>query len=82
MPKYRLLISFDPVEFHSDTPATVLGVWRDMFFGAPTDPDEWRRMAALLASDWSGKPIRYHNDNVFIWDMMEHGMLEEVHEKG
>jgi len=78
MRRFRLKISSDPIEFEADHPSEFLRVWRDMFVAPPRDRDEWRRVAAMLACDWSGKPIRYHSDDAIVWDMMEHGMLEDT----
>lgn len=82
MPKYRLMISSRPIEFEAEHPREFLSVWRKEFKASTGDEHEWRRTAALLACDWSGKPIRYNSDDVIVWDMMEHGMLEECHEEG
>ena len=81
MPKYRLKISSVPIDFKADHPSEFLDVWRHEFKAPPGDPDEWRRAAALLACDWSGKPIRFQNDDVIVWDMMQYGMLEELNEE-
>jgi len=82
MPKYRLKISSQPIDFIADHPREFLDVWRAEFRATYETDEEWRRVAALLACDWSGKPIRYSNDDVIVWDMIEHGMLEEIHEEG
>ena len=43
---------------------------------ADANDDAWRRTAAALACDWSGKPIRFDTLEQMTSDMMRHGMLE------
>jgi len=51
-------------------------VWRGMSRMADANDDAWRRTAAALACDWSGKPIRFDTLEDMTSDMMRHGMLE------
>jgi len=77
MPTYRLNLG-EPLEFDAQVPSAFLDAWRGVYRTPASDPDAWRRQAALLASDWSGKSIRFESDEAITADMMRHGLLEEI----
>ena len=61
MPKFVLNVG-DPIEFEAPDASGFL--------------DAWRRTAAALACDWSGKAVRFDTLEDMTSDMMRHGMLE------
>jgi len=79
MPKYRLSI-VSPVPFDLETPMEVLDLWRGCIRSCPEDSKDSLRLMAILASDITGKPMRFHTEDVLAWDMMEHGLLEKIDE--
>ena len=78
MPKFLLKISEDPIEFEAPNAEGFLDAWKSVFPWEVTDNNEFMRMAARSACDWSGKPIRFDNISSFTADMIDAGMLEEV----
>jgi len=78
VPRFRLNIGGDPIEFDSADATGFLDAWGEVSRSWSSDPDRWRRTAAALACDWSGKTVRFDNDESFALDMMRHGMLEEI----
>lgn len=77
MSRYRLNLG-TTMEFDAENPAECLGVWKKVYLVPDAEHEAWRRTAASVASAHSGKAIRYHSDDAFVWDMMEHGMLEQI----
>ena len=77
MPKFVLNVG-EPIEFEAPDASGFLDAWRSVNRSADANDDAWRRTAAALACDWSGKPVRFDNNEVFASDMMRHGMLREV----
>ena len=76
MPKFVLNVGGDPIEFESSDASGFLDAWGSVSRSWSSDEDKWRRTAAALVCDWSGKPIRFDNLEVMTFDMMRHGMLE------
>ena len=77
MPKFVLNIG-DPIEFEAPDATGFLDAWKSVNRSADANDAAWLRTAAALACDWSGKPVRFDNKEVFASDMMRHGMLREV----
>ena len=75
MPKFVLKVG-EPVEFEAPDASGFLEVWRSMSRMADAQDDAWRRTAAALACDWSGKPVRFDTLEDMTSDMMRYGMLE------
>ena len=75
MPKVVLNVG-DPIEFEAPDASGFLDAWRSVNRSADANDDAWRRTAAALACDWSGKAVRFDTLEAMTSDMMRHGMLE------
>ncbi len=75
MPKFVLNVG-DPIEFEAPDASGFLDAWRNVNRSADANDDAWRRTAAALACDWSGKAVRFDTLEDMTSDMMRHGMLE------
>jgi len=78
MKTFKLNVGGDPIIFEAPDASGFLESWGSVNRNWSPDADKWRRAAAQLACDFSGKPMRFDTDSNLAADMMDAGMLEEV----
>lgn len=78
MKTFKLNVGGDPIFFEASDASGFLDAWGVINRNWSPDADKWRRSAAQLACDFSGKPMRFDSIDHFTADMMEAGMLAEV----
>ena len=81
MPKFRLKLSSEPIEFSAKTPMAALDIWASISWGGnlrEDAPEEWLKHAATSASDWDGKRYHFQSEKALVNDLLKNGLLEII----